>query len=177
MADCVNALKEWAGKTIASVVFDSTVDEFTHDGLFEKTQGKRNIAVVGFTTDGDVFGGFYSVAVTKQIQDFYDPDIFAFSFESHWRCMTPQRFVVKQEKKKATVRFFRKNNEYGFVGFWVVGTSWFSLGNERSKSFCDNVSRAFEGLENTTLTGQNNNTNGSVPPFHHCSRLVAIQLE
>ena len=50
-------------------------------------------------TVGDVFGAFYSVAVTKQEEDFYDPSVFAFSFESHGRCMTPQRFPVKVSAK------------------------------------------------------------------------------
>ena len=68
MANCVNALKEWTGKARATVIFDSTVDEFTDGCMFEKVKGKPNVAIVATTTDGDVFGGFYSVAVTKQIK-------------------------------------------------------------------------------------------------------------
>ena len=66
MADCISALKEWTGKTKATILFDSTVDEFTDDGLFNKVRSKQNVALVGFTTDGDVCGVFYSVAVTEQ---------------------------------------------------------------------------------------------------------------
>ena len=165
----VEALKQWTGKARATVVFDSTVDEFTHGGLFDKVQGKPNVAVVGFTTDGDVFGGFYSVAVTEQVKRFYDRDMFIFSFESHGRCKTPQRFVVRERlKEKACVYFYNKSD--GFVEFWVVGYGWFYLGNERSNSYCYNMSDAFEGIENTTLTGKNDS-------YHHCTRLVAIQLE
>ena len=65
MADRVNALKEWTRKAKETIIFDSTVDEFTFDGLFNKVKGKPNIAIIGFTTDGDVLGGFYSVAVTE----------------------------------------------------------------------------------------------------------------
>ena len=176
MERCVNALKGWTGKTRATTIFDSTVDEFTHDGLFQKVKGKPNIAVVGFTTDGDVFGGFYSVAVTEQDEDFNDPNIFVFSFESHGRCMTPQRFVVKEELKKRALVYFYKNDSYGFVDFGVDGVGGFTLGNEKSKSFCRDMSDAFEGLEDTTLTGQNN-TYFHNPPYHHFARLVAIQLE
>ena len=172
----VNALKQWTKKASATVIYDSTVDEFTHDGLINKVKGKPNIAIIGFTTDGNVFGGFYSVAVTEQKKDFNDRNIFAFSFESGGRCMTPQRFMVKEEHKEiASVRFFEKSNS-GIVGLWVYGTGGFCLGNERSNSYCWNMSRAFEGLENTTLTGQSN-TNYNFPPYHHCTRLVAIQLE
>ena len=177
MADCINALKEWTGKANVTIVFDSTFDEFTDDGLFDKVKGKPNIAIVGFTTDGDVFGGFYSPAVTKQFKDFFDPNLFAFSFESHGRCETPKRFMVKEGwlKEKANVSF-SKNNISGFVGFWVFAYGWFYLGNEKSNSWCHDLSDAFEGIEKMTLTGQNN-TSKYTPPFHHCARIVAIQLE
>ena len=61
MADNVNALKEWTWKARATIVFDSTVDEFTGDGIFNKVRGKQCVAVVATTTDGDVFGGLYSL--------------------------------------------------------------------------------------------------------------------
>ena len=177
MADCVNALKEWTGKAKATVVFDSTVDEFTEDGLFDKVQGKRDIAFVGFTTDGDVFGGFYSRAVTKKGIGLCDAGIFVFSFESHGRCETPQRFFPKEELKDYAYVEIEKNKSYGFLMFGVVCASvGFNLGNERSNSWCWNMSRAFDGLEDTTLTGKNN-TNCLYPPYHHCTRLVAVQLE
>ena len=171
MGRCVTALKEWTGKARATIIYDSTVDEFTDDGLFEKVKGKRNIALVGFTTDGDVFGGFYGVAVTKQGWWFKDPNLFVFSFESHGRCETPQRFAVKKGLENAYVYFCRKDS-YGFVLFLVSGG--FFLGNERSDSDCENMSLAFEGLEDTTLTGENS-PNGE-GPFHHCARIVAIHL-
>ena len=172
MADCVNALKEWTGKTSAAVVFDSTNDEFTHDGLFNKVRGKENITVIGFTTDGDVFGGFSSRAETKQDKRFYDPTIFVFSFESHGRCVTPQPFVVKGWlKEKVCVRW--ENDWNGFVFFGVDFAGNFLLGNESSKSYCHSMSRGFEGLEDTTLTGENN-THERNPPYHHCTRFVAV---
>ena len=90
----------WTGKASAVIVLDRIADEFADDGLFEKVEGKRNVANVGFTTDGDVFSGFYSVPVREQIQEFYESNIFAFSFESHERCMTPKRFVVVEILKE-----------------------------------------------------------------------------
>ena len=172
---CTRQLKQWTGKTHCTIVYDSTVDEFTNDGLFDKVKGKPNIAVVGYTTDGDVFGGFYSIAVTKQQKTFNDPTIFAFSFESHGRCMTPQRFAVKEGKKDNVIVKFFKNNINGFVGFWVFDNYGFRLGNERSYSNCNQMSQGFEGLEDTTLTGKNGACHEG--PYYHCTRIVAIQLE
>ena len=34
MADCVNALKEWTGKSKATIIGDSMVDEFTDNAQF-----------------------------------------------------------------------------------------------------------------------------------------------
>ena len=171
-----SALKKWTGKERASIIYDSNGDEFTDECLFQAIKGKPNVAIVATTTDGDVCGGFYSVAVTEQREFFYDPTIFAFSFESHGRCKTPQRFVVKKENQEnADVGFF-KSDKNGFVQFWVDCVGGFYLGNEKSYSYCWNVSRAFEGLENTTLTGKNNTGGWREGPYHHCARLVAIQL-
>ena len=171
----VEALKQWTGKASAKVIYDSNTDEFTADGLFNKVKGKPNVALVGFTTDGDVFGGFYSVAVTEQDEEFEDPNIFAFSFESHGRCETPKRFPVKKEwpGKNACVRLW-KIPFNGFVTFGVDGVGGFWLGNEKSGSFCFNMSCEFEGLEDSTFTGKTGLLGG--PPLFHCTRMVAVQL-
>ena len=175
MADCINALKEWTGKARASVVYDSTVDEFTAGGLFQKVKGNKNIAVVGFTTDGDVFGMFYSRAVTKQDVRFFDPTVFVFSFESHGRCKTPQRFVLKEGLKRDACVAFWKNDSSGFVVLWVGHECGFYLGNERSYSDCWDMSRAFDRLEDTALTGKSGHrVEGRL---HHCARLLAVLLE
>ena len=173
MENAVVTLKEWTGKARATILYDSTVDEFTRKGLFDKVKDKRDVAVVGFTTDGDVFGGFYSVAVTKQGEFFWDPTIFIFSFESHGRCMTPQRFVPKEGLKRKANVFFN-NNDNGFVEIWVNCFGGFYLGNESSNSYCRDLSKGFEGIQDTTLTGKD----GTYPegPYHHCTRLVAVQL-
>ena len=174
MADCINALKAWTGKERATIIYDSTVDEFTDDGLFNKVVGSENIAVIGFTTDGDVFGGFYSVAMTNQ--DFlYDRNVFVFSFESHGRCETPHRFAVKRKLKDEAFVGLYKNVRNGLVLFGVFGHCLFYLGNEESNSYCRDLSQGFEGIQDTTLTGESSSWDDG--PFHHCTRLVAVQLE
>ena len=176
-ANGVTALKEWTGKAITTIIYDSTVDVFTGNELFNKLNGKPNIAVVGFTTDGDVFGGFYSRAVDIINFGFRDPTIFAFSFESHGRCMTPQRFVVKAERTVDVSVILHSNSFNGFVEFWVggvAGEGGFKLGNEKSRSNCRDMSKTFEAIEDTTLSGKNGPFNKG--PYHHCARLVAVQL-
>ena len=170
MVDCINALKQWTRKETSTIVFDSTVDEFTGDGLFEKVKGIPNIAVVGFTTEGDVFGGFYRIVVTTPNKSFRDPDMFVFSFESHGRCETPKRFLVKSEKKgDASVLFF-KNHTYGFISF-DGESGWLFLGNQSSNTWCHHLARVFEGVYDTTLTGKKDRENFT------CTRLAAVQLQ
>ena len=165
-----NALKGWTGKASATIIYDSSVDEFTDRSLFDRVKGKQNIALVGFTADGDVFGGFYNVVVTELGKQFEDPDIFVFSFESHGRCETPQRFSVKEEMKTWKSMHFIKNFSGG--RFVDVGGSFghFYLGNERSDTFCHNLSSEFEGIADTTLTGN------TFPGRFTCTRVVAVHL-
>ena len=170
MATCINALKQWTGKADVTIVYDSVVDEFTDQGIFEKVKGKPNVALVATTTDGDVFGGFYSVAVTEQMKPFFDPDMFIFSFESRGRCETPKNFHVKENVRARTfVLFFKDDSEE-----WTVdiggGVGWFYLGNETSDTWCSNLSLGFEGIEDGTLTGKPNGGNFT------CARLVALHL-
>ena len=170
MTDCVNALKEWTGKTRTCVLYDSTVDEFTDDGLFNKVKRLRNIALIGFTTDGDVFGAFYSNGEWEQNKKCWSRNIFVFSFESHGRCKTPQKFSVKEGTKDKPYVYFWKDNTCGFLSFFVGSASGFWLGNDRSSSYCINLSKGFADLEDTTLTGQ------MFPSRHQYTRLVAVQL-
>ena len=85
VAEYANSLKQWTGKATARIVFDSTVDEFMSECLFQMVKGKSNIAIIATTTEGDVFGGFYTVTVTERDKRLWDPNVFAFSFESHGR--------------------------------------------------------------------------------------------
>ena len=169
-------LATWAGMSRGAVVYDSSVDPFTDDALFEKVRGRANVALVAVTSDGDVFGGFYSVAVTQHKQAFFDPNMFAFSFESHGRCMTPQRFVVKGECRSSACVKFLANDENGwFVMFGDGHTFSFGLGNEESNTWCHHLSGCFEGIEDTTLTGKTWQSS-QCRNYHCCCRLVTTHL-
>ena len=168
---CVNALKQWTGLPNVSILYDSDVDTFTDSGFFEKVKNKQNVAIIACTTDGDVFGGFYTVAATGPWEYFFDPNMFIFSFESHGRCMTPQRFTVKWFfQKEAFVRFCKNDKKDGWFVWFGVDRCYFSLGNERSTTYCCELSIAFEGIQDKTLTGS------SVYPNFVCTRLLAVQL-
>ena len=81
----LDAHKEWTWRSSLSVVYDSAIDGMTVCDMFQRVRGKRNVAVIGTTTAGDVFGGFYSVAMTRE-DVIKDPNAFVFSFKSHGRC-------------------------------------------------------------------------------------------
>ena len=165
-----DALKGWTGKGCATVVYDSTADEFTDEGLFQSVKGKPDIAVVATTTDGDVFGGFYTVAVTGQDEWFMDPDMFIFTFEAHGRCATPRKFAVKRKWRDTnSVKFFKDFSAGWYVEF-CGGGGWFFLGSEKSNTKTIDLARCFVGIEHTTLTGTNRER-------FTCCRLVAVQLE
>ena len=67
--------------------------------------------------DGDVFGGFRSIAVTVQDKFGNDSNMFVFLFESHGRRMKPQRFVALEKRKEKAGVVFWKNKSRGYIMF------------------------------------------------------------
>ena len=169
----VRALMRWTSAHRAVVVYDSVAERFTAWSLFSKIRDRSNIAVVAFTADGDVFGGFYRVAVTEADEDVRDPNVFVFSFESRGRCATPQQFPTRHDKKRAMTVRFRTDGDDGLFSL-CAGTGGVFLGTELSNSFCCGLSSVFEGVEDTTLTGASGQRKHG--PFHRCLRLVAVHL-
>ena len=171
----INALKGWTGKTNSKVVYDSMKDPFTAEGLFEKVKAKPNIALIGVSTDGDVFGVFYNVAVDKEDDVFMDPNMFVFSFESHGRCDVPQRFVLKEWMKyRACVSFLKLEEKSDFF-FCVFDQSALQIANETTIGYCYNLSKGFSGLSDSTLTGRTWKSRECHNGFWF-SRLIALHL-
>ena len=114
----VDAFKQWTGKANVNILFDSTVDEFTKQGLFDKVVEKPNIAVVVFTDGGDVFGVYSAVAARTEEVPFEDPDMFVFLFQSRWRRGTMKRFLATEEGRQDYFVLFLPDNSNGvFVQF------------------------------------------------------------
>ena len=168
-------LQQWTAKPRAVLVYDSLVDDFTDDGLFTSVRNVERIALVAMTTDGDVFGGFFSRAVSRQEVCSYDPSVFAFAFEAHGRCATPQRFAVLPEKRsRAFVYVYHHAVDGQFVMFGADVGCGFSLGNELSRTICMRLPEGFERLEDAVFSGGNDDGRGN--PFFICERLLAMHL-
>ena len=185
----VAALKQWTAHTAATVVYHSGVDPFTPAAFFEGIRGRPNVALITTTTDGDVFGAFYSVPISENETDVHDPSAFVFSLESHGRCETPQRFPIRPQYRDAmsmTV-FLHNANRWFFTMGAGIGAQcgWFCIGNERSLTWSESMSIAFEGLEDTTLTGKNlpqatiesEQWDEVLRSVHRCVSLVAVQFD
>ena len=70
--------------------------------------------------------------MTEQGKHFYHQNVFVFSFESQKRCMTPQRFLVKEKKGQAFVLFYNNDDDVLFVN--ILDGAGCSLGNEKSNT-------------------------------------------
>ena len=172
MATKIRSLKAWTGKASATIVYDSRVDPFTHAGLFSKVFNRPNVALIGETRTGDVFGAFYSVPVREQDQRIFDPTIFAFVFEAHGRCATPQKFALRGEvKQRASVSFLNSSLD-GFVWFGVSTTHGFHMGNHETTGTCEGLSTVFDGMEDSTLAGRERTRTDPL----RFTRLVAVHL-
>ena len=95
----INALKTRTELNNAAVVYDSSVDPFTGQELFDTVSGKAHVGVVGFTEDGDVSGGCSTVPVKGREKRFNDTNVFIVTFESRGRCVSMKRFAVQGGKK------------------------------------------------------------------------------
>ena len=162
---------DWFGTANAKILYDSDVDEFCSATFARHILSRDNVAVVATTDDGDVFGGICAAAVTSLFTQHVDPSICLFSFESHGRCPTPARFPqARPEDNPAFVEVW-KNDQRGFLAFGGVSGGFVCVGDERLYSCADSLADAFEGLDNTTLTGA---TGFGV--YVHFRRLLVIQL-
>ena len=175
----LDALKEWTGRSRLSVVYDSAVDGMTVCDMFQRVRGKRNVAVIGTTTAGDVFGGFYSVAMTRE-DVIKDPNAFVFSFKSHGRCRVPQRFVVKNKRKEGfAVALFEQDGVWTLaigLGSFPIPVFGFVSSGIRPFCVCHKMSKTFEGIQETTLMGDERCLK-DVLGVCVCSHLMAVALE
>ena len=169
----VDALKQWTGKANVTILYDSTVDEFTKQGLFDKVVEKPNIAIVPFTDEGDVFGVYSNVGARSEEVPFEDPDMFIFSFQSHWIWGTPKRFLATEEGRQDLFVLFLPDNSNGvFVQFASHRRNDLLplalLGHEKSRTRCDGVWYSEQHLRGYLHAEEDR---------FSCARVVAVQLE
>ena len=170
-------LLEWTHKRTAVPLYDSLVHPFTDAALFDAIALKSNVAVIGQTTDGDVFGVFHGKPVVAFDELIYNPACFVFTFESHGRCMTPQRFPVKEAALWSSYVSYFNACDAGFLECGADGSfgGWLTLGGPQSKTSTGDLSKVFEGIENSTLTGGTPDKDGK---FHFTiCRLFAFELQ
>ena len=167
----LQALKGWTQKQNATIIFDSSYDPFVFNVFHERVMNVQDVAVVGFTSEGCVFGGFFHRPVGVVNVQVEDPHVFAFSFASRGACETPQQFVppdVLQAVSPPGVRLM--TNDSGFIRFSVGGVQGFSLGNQQSKTSSSECSIGFRGMNDEILSGKPGKSK------YTCVRLVALRL-
>ena len=164
----IEALKEWFELSNVSLLYDSMVDPFTGVGLLNKVVAKKNVAFIVFTSEGDIFGAFYTQPIPQGNRDTRTYALM-FSFECHGRCETPRLFRPTSDLRGGIQLIFSDTDEYVFR-LSVRFTGNITIANEHSPSSGNCMSFAFPEMEETTLTGKN-----SKEPFT-CTRLIALQL-
>ena len=171
LAGVSQALSAWFGMANAKVVYDSDEDEFCSAAFARHVLARDNVAVVATTDDGDVFGGFCAAPVTSLFTRHVDPSVCLFSFASHGRCPTPARFPQARPADNPAFVEVWNNDQRGFLAFGGVSGGFVCLGNECLYSCADALAAAFDGLDDTTLTGA---TGFGV--YIHYRRLLVIHL-
>ena len=139
-------LGELLGRTTSMAVYDSLTDAFTAETLFTRLANKPNVAVIGFTDDNDVFGGFFPEPL-RMIDETY----YVVSVQTRGRA-SPRVFRVHSDRTGQACVTVCSNNREGFIHFGVTGYGGFWLGNTESHTHCYSLSQAFQEIDDTTLT-------------------------
>ena len=103
-----NVLMDWTAANSATVIYDSTVDECATQTVVDTVRNLPNVALIAFTQQGHVFGGFYRKPSTSTQTFVYDERLFAFSFETKERLRPPVRFFPQEQCRDAA-----------YIGFWT----------------------------------------------------------
>ena len=162
-------LKEWTGKARSSVVYDSTVDEFTADRLFNKVGASKMWHSSGSQRTATCLGGSSVLLWNNKA-----------SCSSSRTCLS-FRSIARAVRDSAAVRLEEEADEEGarrileeqqqWAVFWFYGCEgWFYLGDDKSDTFGSQVSHCFVRTEDITLTGE-------VWGRFICCRLVSVQKE
>ena len=163
-------LKAWTGKSNSTLVFDTDTDGWDH-GKFNDVLRAPSNAVIGITDEGDVFGGYVSVAINETDKWLPDDGQFAFSFFSHGRCDVPQRWMMKKDREYAgeDVRIW-PTGDNEFIRFGNSNSGCFSFNSQTNWSYIYNPSKWLNGLDDTVLTGKNKD-------WFTTTRLLVVRLE
>ena len=96
MTKGVKALKQWTWLPEVTLIYDVKTDPSTTDALIDKSLMLTEHRHQWVQERPGLVGAFCCVTGMKN-ERFNDTTIFAFSFESHGRCMKLQRFMVGEE--------------------------------------------------------------------------------
>ena len=163
------ALEGALGKHHGRFIYDSALEGLGHKELFAKVKNHENVAVMGVTPSGDVFGGFVATPIKKQNSSTFDKEMVTFSFVAHGKDTPEGQPIIKHATGNCDFVYFGKEKAFSFVQFWLGGEGLVLGGEEAYHSFY-NPSYVSSP---TTARGPDAKTDS---PYHHCTRLVAIQL-
>ena len=119
---------------------------------FERLRNRQNVLVLAKITEGWYFGVWFTRPLQRFNQKTFDPTITAFVIRSDGD-VPIQTFPVRSKLKRAVFVNVVTDSDRGFFNVGVDGVGQFWIGTQRSRSFCENLSAIFEGLDDRGLTG------------------------
>ena len=166
----LRTLKQWTAATKARVAYDSAGEEFSAARFFARAMHRPNIAIIAFTTNDDVFGGYTSAPVTATGVDVVSPDHFIFSLFSHGRCPAPTRWFLKP----AFAQIFGVSFKEDPCGFVVFGFTNLWIGGPDDHSVCSStIDDCYDNIRPDAITG----TFGNNPAAeYHCRRVLVLRF-
>nr|BAN40996.1 hypothetical protein [Entamoeba invadens] len=91
----VSKIKEWSGKNVTNVLFDSNVDDWGTSAVFNrKVVGRKEVVVVVEDMKGNKFGGVIFKTIQAEDLNTADPQAFAFVLKTKGKIKGASKFKI-----------------------------------------------------------------------------------
>ena len=154
----VKQLEDWTQMKCSDVLFDSTVDDWSHgSNIFNKRiTGQRRLMFLLENEDGEKYGYYLNTMVIEKYTERVSTDVVSFHFnlESKGRLSEPMKFEIKDINEGGYVLYDEK--EYRFVN---LGNIALYKDNWKGQSTCwqNNTRFDYKGIDRA-LCGKEYNT-------------------
>ncbi|KAL7716025.1 TLDc domain-containing protein [Entamoeba marina] len=117
----ITTLREWSGKKIETIIFDSDIDDWKNDTLQLILLNKSNLYFISFDDNNNIVGGYFSDTITRINTFLTDDQSFVFSIRKNG-IITLQKFHVKPVYKGICLNIVTNSSAlYMFGSDLVVG--------------------------------------------------------
>ncbi|KAL7715424.1 TLDc domain-containing protein [Entamoeba marina] len=137
-----SCLKEWSNLNEFTLLFDSDIHGFVNNKEFSSyLLNKKNLYIINFDEDGNVFGGYVNSRITDSRSFITDENAFVFSLLRNGVVKNSKYNIIPSSKNES----FALVGSLGFYVFGKIDIAVKQLGD--NAAFCKQASFNYNGEE------------------------------